>query len=126
MTAPTVDPQPGCGCWQFGAGNNCYCERPPAAGPQPGHREYIVIVPSIIGGPSAWSTTYAPDPGRHPSRQAAIDAGWAVREHDDWLIAVVSGESLVGLAWMFEDRDDAEELADVARALGLAFQARTS
>ncbi len=44
MTAPAAVPQPGCDCWQFGAGNNCYCGRPSAAAPQPGDPDEVIRI----------------------------------------------------------------------------------
>lgn len=95
----------------------------PAAGmphtPAPDAREYMVIVPSLCGSPVDYQTAYRTDGVRKPTREAAIAHGLAAEGHDDWLIAIVSGDTLLGLAWQHEDRDDAEEVEEAARALGL-------
>lgn len=82
-------------------------------------REYLVVVPHIIGTPANWETVYSFDRVRKATREGAIRHGWREHGHDDWLIAIVEGNTVVGLAWMDKDRDDLEERADVARQLGL-------
>jgi hypothetical protein len=80
---------------------------------------YMVVVSSIIGNLEDWRTDYRTDGVRKSTRDEAIEHGLEAEGHDDWLIAIVAGDTLTGLAWMTEDRDDAEEVEEAAAALGL-------
>lgn len=49
---------------------------------------------------------------------------WGLRnfDHDDFTIAKVRGGTMLRYTWMGEDRgDDPEDLAEIARSLGLAY-----
>ena len=85
-------------------------------------QEYIVIVPSLVGsGP--WETVYRSDMRRHRTRDLAISHGWRVEGHDDFLLGILDGTTLLGLAWQHEDRGtdvyDLQERVDCAEHLGL-------
>lgn len=90
--------------------------RPPA---EEADAEYMVVIPSLCGNPTDYRMSYSSDRVRKSTREAAIAHGLEVEGHDDWLIAIVVGDKLTGLAWQHEDRDDAEEVEEAAAALGL-------
>jgi hypothetical protein len=81
--------------------------------------EFVVVVPHIIGTLADWETVYTSDRLRHRTRDKAIAHGWKVHDHDDFLLAIVDGDQVIGTAWQYDDRDEPEELADIADALGL-------
>ena len=80
---------------------------------------YIVIRPAIVGNLENWTTEYYWDGAVYTTRARAITGGFKVHGHDDWLIGILRDDQLIRVAWMDEDRDDADELADIAAALSL-------
>jgi hypothetical protein len=73
----------------------------------------------IVGTVDAWETVYDWDGSLHPSRDAAIKAGFRQFGSDDFNIGKLSGDQLVWWGWMYEEHP-AEDRAEVASALGLS------
>lgn len=91
--------------------------------------EYIVVVPHIVGNLEDWETVYSvPLRGQRWSlRKIAIVEGVRELDHDDFLLAIVERDEVVGVAWQDEDRgsdpSDLVERAEIALALGLKVRA---
>lgn len=83
-------------------------------------REYTVIMPRIVGNPDAgFSTVYYPDSERYNTLTRCIRRGvYELDQSDDFLIAVLKGDTLVGVQWMDEMRDELSELHEVAEQCG--------
>lgn len=79
---------------------------------------YIVIVQQIVGSLESWTTTYDWDGSRHSSHNAAIAAGLADLEHDDFNIGRIENDRLVWFGWQYEQLPD-EDLDEIARQLSL-------
>lgn len=79
---------------------------------------FVVIQPQLVGSLEDWRTVYRTDHHRHATRAAAIAHGIAALDHDDFLLAVLHGTQLMAIAWQYEDRDEREELLEVAEQLG--------
>ncbi len=89
-------------------------------------REFMPVAVQITGTARDWSYDYQPTGIRYPQRLAAIYAGIRHFGHDDFLIAIMREDVLVGIAWQFEDRsrdDLADEAPEMARQLGLRLPA---
>jgi hypothetical protein len=86
---------------------------------------YVVVVPHIVGNVEDWSTVYSflTRNRRWPTRDQAIREGIRELDHDDFLLAIVEGDTVVGVAWQAENRGtdpgDLSERAEIAQALGL-------
>lgn len=81
---------------------------------------YIIVLVQIVGNPDAgFNNVYYSDLVPHSTRQAAIHHGMRLYDHDDFLLGILRGIRLAGLAWQYEDRDDPDELAEAAAHLGL-------
>lgn len=82
-------------------------------------REYVAVQVQIEGNLESWSHVYYSDQRRHRTRDAAIRWGIRVLDHDDFLIGVLEGDTLVMTAWQHEDRpDEADERDAMAEQLG--------
>jgi hypothetical protein len=80
-------------------------------------KAYVVVVPHIVGDAAHFEMCYHADGQRFDSRELAISHGFETTGHDDWLILTLEGNQAVAVGWMHDDRDDAGELAAVAKAL---------
>lgn len=66
-----------------------------------------------------WQHVYYTDNVRSRSRKNAIQRGWRNLGHDDFLLARLDGDRLLGMAWQYEDRDpEDDESDDVAAQCG--------
>lgn len=92
-------------------------------------QRYIVVQVQIVGNAERWQHVYYSDLAPYSTRQAAIHHGMRMLDHDDFLLGVLRGDRLAGLAWQYDDRDysdpdDTEgnrnELHEAAEQLGLA------
>lgn len=115
----------GCTC---GAGGGMYGHEP-GCGLEPLFQldrdaTFVIVRPQIIGNAEQWNTAYYVDPERHPSIDAAVAHGIETYDHDDFLLAVLDGETVAAIAWQHELRDEPEELAAVAAQLCLPVSAR--
>ena len=81
--------------------------------------QYVVVCPAIMGSVDDWRTVYSSDGKPFQTRVAAVNHGWSVYGHDDWLLAVIHKGRVVCSAWMDEDRDEPEERKAMAQLLGL-------
>lgn len=81
---------------------------------------YLVAGHVVGNETSGYGTTWATDGEHRPTVAAAAAHGWHLHGHDDWLIAEVHGDQLIGL-WEGEDRphDDPPKLPKIAAALGI-------
>jgi hypothetical protein len=99
--------------------------QPPTTNAETPEREYIVVVPHIVGNVHEHSTEYSVlrRHRRWPTRDKAVQEGIWELDHDDFLLAIVEGDEVVGVAWQNEDRgtdpEDLAERAAIAQALGL-------
>lgn len=84
--------------------------------------EFVVVRPQIVGSVDrGFQTAYYSDLVRKPTRHQAIRHGWKAEGHDDWLLAHLRGDALVGLSWQYEDRDDSDEMAEVAETFAWTY-----
>lgn len=83
--------------------------------------EYIALRCQLVGNLESWSTAYDWDGERLPSRQAAVNHGWDLWDHDDFRIGILTDGKLTGIGWGLDiDFDPVEEdLPDIARQLAL-------
>lgn len=80
---------------------------------------YAVVTAQIVGNAHEWQHVYRTDDVRHGTRSAAIRHGVRVHDHDDFLLARLDGDRLLGMAWQYEDRDpEDDESDDVAAQCG--------
>lgn len=85
------------------------------------HR-YMVVVTQIVGSPADWSRDHNSDLELFTDRQAAIDHGWALHDHDDFNIATIVDGRIVAYGFEHEDFPNPEEdfdAAEIERQLGL-------
>lgn len=81
---------------------------------------FVIIRVQIVGDMEHWETAYYVDyPDRHPSIEAAVAFGIEAYDHDDFLLAVLDGESIAAVAWQQELREPDEDLTGIAAELGL-------
>ncbi len=83
--------------------------------------EWIVVQPHIVGTAADWHLSIESDRVRLPTWGNAVKHGLDATGHDDWWIAKVEGNRLVGLQWMAEEQREEEECSAVAQALGLDY-----
>ncbi|WP_241059991.1 hypothetical protein [Achromobacter xylosoxidans] len=89
--------------------------------------EFIVICQSAWCNESGIGVSYDWDGERFPSRQSAILHGFETRGSDDFNIGVIDGDELKDFCWMEDPMcEDAETMADIARACGLDYAANSS
>lgn len=86
-------------------------------------KRFLVVTQQLVGSPESWSTDYSSDLETFADRQAAIDHGIEVLDHDDFNIATVdAGGNLVAFGFDHEDWEnhpDNYDAAEIARQLGL-------
>lgn len=83
-------------------------------------KTYFALAADVVGNPSVGLTTvYGSSVKEFPKRAEAISHGFETYSCDDFLIGIMEGGKLVGVAYMDEDRDDGDEIIEVAKALGL-------
>lgn len=82
---------------------------------------YLVVVTQIVGNPSDWSHSYTSDLKLFDDRQAAIDHGWKLLDHDDFNIATVRDGRIVAFGFEMKDfaPEDTDDLGEIERQLGL-------
>lgn len=81
--------------------------------------EYVVVRPQIVGNVEEWQTVYYSDLVRKPSRRAAIRHGINAEGHDDFLLAHLHGDTIVGVSWQYEDQPEEDtERAAIAETFG--------
>ena len=84
-------------------------------------REFVPVAVQIEDTVDEWRYSYHSTGIRYPQRQAAILAGMRHYGHDDFLIAILRNDTLVGIAWQTEDRSReafADEAPEMAGQLG--------
>lgn len=81
--------------------------------------EYVVIIVQIVGSADEWAMAYYPDDNRFDDRDECIKYGVEKHDHDDFLIAIIRGNKVVGTAWQHDDRTETEECDAIAAAMGL-------
>lgn len=81
--------------------------------------EYVVVIVQIVGNAQEWAMAYYPDDNRFDDRDECIKYGVDKHDHDDFLIAIISDNKVVGTAWQHDDRDEPEECDEIAAAMGL-------
>lgn len=80
---------------------------------------YAVVQVQIVGDVNEWYHSYFTDGTLWPNRRAAIKHGIDSLDHDDFLLAHLSGDRLVMTSWQYEDRpDEAGERIDMANQCG--------
>lgn len=80
---------------------------------------YAVVTVQIVGNVERWEHVYTTDDVRSRSRKNAIQRGWRNLGHDDFLLARLDGDTLLGMSWQYEDRDpEDDESDDVAAQCG--------
>ncbi|GAW54772.1 hypothetical protein [Nocardioides sp. PD653] len=75
-------------------------------------------VAQIVGNIEDRRTIYRTNYRRHETLADAIAHGIPVLDHDHFLLAIVAGDQLMTTARQYEDRDEREELLEVAKQLG--------
>ena len=88
---------------------------------------YIVVCQSAWCNSGGFGIDYSWDGEEFPDRAQAIKHGFALRESDDFNVAVLSGRRLVSFDWMDHSVGNTDEdLREIAAALGLTFRAALS
>lgn len=88
--------------------------------------EWIVIKGSVVGNvDDGFTTCHAWDGHRHPTRDAAVTAGFNDYGHDDFCVGRVEGDDLTWYGWMDQPHPD-EDRHEVARQLYLQAPPRRS
>lgn len=84
---------------------------------------FLVIQQQIIGSPASWGYSRWTDYELFDDRQAAIDHGWKLFDHDDFNIGTVRDGRLVAFGWGM-DKDfppeDSDDPAVIDAALNLS------
>jgi len=82
---------------------------------------WIATFGQIVGNLDNWETVWHWDRKFHPTRRAAITAGFETFGSDDFNVAQVDDGRVVWFGWMDEKHPD-EDYPEVAAQLGLAVQ----
>ncbi len=82
--------------------------------------KFAVIVPRMVGNVEDWTTAFSWDGSFRPTRKAAYEHGVDTYGHDDFYLGRVMHGVLLAVGHFDGDYpDDHEDLADVARQVGL-------
>jgi len=83
---------------------------------------YVPVQVQLTGPEGHWYYIYnrPDDEKRYTTRKMAIREGIKYYDHDDFVIAILDGDTLVGIAWQFEDREP-EDFMDEAPGIAAEF-----
>jgi hypothetical protein len=80
---------------------------------------WVALAGHIVGTPQNWETVWTWDEKYHPTRDAAVRAGFGLTGSDDFDLGEVRNGILVWFGWMDKEHPP-EDWAAVAGALGWA------
>lgn len=87
--------------------------------------KYIVVSAHIVGNIDNWGTCYDSSMVRYSNKKTAIRTGIKTLGHDDFLIATLENDVIVGISWQYDERDPEdfmEEAPEMSAALGLQWR----